>query len=187
MEKIYLTKRYIRKPGKAIALLLSIVILFEVFGWTLHFEKKVAQIRHFGGPLAYLYIVLRGGIFPELVTLIMVLFLVELTHTALKIYTVRFSLSAILRYEITFLPVMALAFFFFNPITQSVRYLLVNFPVYDLATYWDTYIIATYSLKMYFNYLIPVLLIGYISINLSLLSDLLRDVRIWKYRNAISG
>ncbi|GAB3917935.1 hypothetical protein [Larkinella terrae] len=180
MENIYLTKRYFKKPGYAIAILLSVAFLTLVINWTFSFEKNWRIVSKYGGILGYIYVVLRGGIIPELATLVVILFLIDLVHTLLKIDTIQPSWSAILRYELIFLPVMLLAFFIFNPITQSIRYVLINFPVYNFSTYWTDYVIGTYSVKLYSIYIIPVLLIGYIAINLSLLSDLLSGFKAKK-------
>ncbi|WP_245859575.1 LytTR family DNA-binding domain-containing protein [Spirosoma aerolatum] len=46
-------------------------------------------------------------------------------------------------------------------------------PIYSWQAYWEGYIIYTYSWKIYFQYLVPLLLIGYIAINISLLKDYL--------------
>lgn len=72
---------------------------------------------------------------------------------------------------------MLLAFFLFNPVTQTVRYLLVQFPQYDLEVYLEKYIQGTYSLRLYCFYLIPVLIMGYGAVNGSLLVDILEQRR----------
>lgn len=55
---------------------------------------------------------------------------------------------AVGRYLLAFLPVVLLAFFVFNPVTQTLRFALRG--EHDAATYWDVYF---YSLPLYLQYL----------------------------------
>ncbi|WP_221622267.1 LytTR family DNA-binding domain-containing protein [Larkinella rosea] len=109
--------------------------------------------------------------------------MLNIYHEACRIKRLELTPRNILRYEIKILPVMLVAFFLFNPLTQTVRYLLVEFPNYDLEFYLDKYIQGTYSVRLYFIYLIPVMIIGYGSVNGSLLIDILEQRRQRKRTN----
>lgn len=177
MEKIYLSGQYLKKPATAVSILLIVLIGIEAETWLLNFDMKMAGVRKYGGILDYVFILLRGGILPELVTFLVIAALLISFHSLFKIKEIDSSFSAVLRYELRFLPVLLVAFLFFNPFTQTVRYLLLYFPHYDFEMYWKQFIIGTYSWKLYTIYLIPTLLIGYGILTASLFSDLLRGQR----------
>ncbi|MFC5412563.1 LytTR family DNA-binding domain-containing protein [Larkinella bovis] len=103
--------------------------------------------------------------------------LLNIYHEACRMKRLELIPKSILNYEVKVLPVMLLAFFLFNPVTQTVRYLLVEFPNYDLELYLENYIQGTYTIKYYFVYLIPVLIMGYGAVNGSLLADILEQRR----------
>ncbi|UFH56229.1 LytTR family DNA-binding domain-containing protein [Spirosoma sp. KNUC1025] len=50
-----------------------------------------------------------------------------------------------------------------------------QFPAYTFAVYWKYYLSGTFSKAMYFRYLMPVFILGYLIINISLVSDYLRQ------------
>ena len=177
MTEVPLNLKYIRRPFKSLSILLLAVFTFEAFNWLFAFEKKLVKVEEYGGLLGYLWIFLRGGILPEISTLVILLMLLNIYHEACRIKRIELTPRNILNYEVKILPVMLVAFFLFNPVTQTVRYLLVNFPNYDLELYLGNYIQGTYSLKYYSFYLIPVLIMGYGAVNGSLLVDILEQRR----------
>lgn len=183
MTEVLLNLKYIRRPFKSLSILLLAFLTFESFSWLFAFEKKVSKVDDYGGVLGYVWILFRGGILPEISTLIIVLMLLNIYHEACRIKRLELTPRDILNYEVKILPVMLIAFFLFNPVTQTVRYLLVNFPNYDLEFYLDKYIQGTYSIRLYFIYLIPVLIIGYGAVNGSLLIDILEQRRQRKRTN----
>ncbi len=97
-------------------------------------------------------------------------FLIELITTAiifgliwfyahwLKLYEIELTPAAISIYLLKFLPVLAIAFFFFNPFTQSVRFLWVEGTQESSSVYWNDYVV---NFSLYPAYLIPTLLTGY--------------------------
>ena len=177
MDKIQLSRGYLKRPTYAIYSLLFAALLIEITNWVIVPERKLEMVDSYGGPLGYLYIVIRGGILPEFVTLSIVVALIDGMHKLLKIKEFNLSWWSLIRYNLYFLPVMLLAFFVFNPITQSVRYLLVEFPRYDLTTFWENFIVGTYTWKFYFRSLVVVLLLGYFALNSSLLRDFVKACR----------
>ncbi|MFD1141614.1 hypothetical protein ACFQ4C_10865 [Larkinella insperata] len=122
-------------------------------------------------------------IIPEMATIAIIILLLDLSHKVFRIHSVPLSWTGVLRYELTFLPILAISFLFFNPVSQSIRYLLVEFPAYNFDFYWNHYIVGTFTIRVYFMYLILVLLSGYLSLNASLLNDFIKSARIWKYQN----
>lgn len=79
--------------------------------------------------------------------------------------TVPLSLRAVLAFKAKFLPVLFIAFFAFNPITQTLRYWLHHYPVWKKAIYLQHYF---YSWHLYLIYLIPVIIGGYLLITIAL-------------------
>lgn len=177
MKEIRITRAFLKKPYSSAIILLGIVVLIEAVGWSIGYSLKVNMVQKAGGALAYLGILFRGLYIPELFTLLIVIALINQYHTFLKLDRVENSWHAISRYELRFFPVLALSFWLFDPFTQTARYLLENAPDYNWAEYWQNYILATLTWSTYFKYLIPVLLIGYITLNISLLQDYLKQRR----------
>jgi two-component system LytT family response regulator len=183
MTEVLLNLKYIKRPFKSLSILLLAFFTFIAFNWVFAFEKNLGIVQKFGGVFGYLWILFRGGILPEISTLIILLMLLNIYHEACRIKRLVLTPRNIVNYEVKILPVMLIAFFLFNPVTQTVRYLLVEFPNYDLEFYLDNYLQGTYSIKLYFWYLIPVLIMGYGAVNGSLLVDIL-DQRRQRKRNS---
>ena len=177
MKEIRITRGFLRKPFNSVIILLCIVVLIEAIGWSIGYSLKMAMVNKAGGGFAYLGALFRILFAPELVTLLITITLVNRFHNLLGIHVVENTWRAISRYELRFFPVLALAFLVFNPVTQTVRYFLENFPTYSWSQYWSNYILHTFTWAIYFKYLIPVLLIGYIALNISLLQDYLKQRR----------
>ena len=91
----------------------------------------------------------------------------------IRVYSVKFNLvnlklsaGSIISYELKFLPILLLAFFAFAPFTLTVRFLFHYLPDLSSDIYFNEYF---YSTTLYFNYLTPVLLVGYSIINVNLI------------------
>ncbi|WP_128545261.1 hypothetical protein [Larkinella soli] len=173
MHSLPITRRFLKNPLIGVAILLVGVAFFEALTWLFSFEKKMAIMQSFGGAGSYFGILMRGAVLPEIVTLLIVLMLINLVHQGLALRSVRLTPGGIGLYELTFLPVLLLAFPVFNPFTQTVRYLLVEFPDYDFNAFYTTHLVETFTWRIYFLYLLPVLIYGYGALNISLVKDLL--------------
>lgn len=80
----------------------------------------------------------------------------------------RWTTGQILKYELSFLPLFLVVFFIFNPITQSIRFLYEQSPTWSAKMFWNEY---WYNWNVYFVYLAPILLIGYVTLNINLLRE----------------
>ena len=87
---------------------------------------------------------------------------------------VQWTSRQILKYELSFLPLFLVVFFIFNPITQSIRFLYEQYPTWPTNIFWKEY---WYNWTIYFVYLAPILLIGYVTLNISLLREYNRSLR----------
>lgn len=170
-EKIHLRRSFLRNPINSIGILLTIALLFEGFSWAAGYNIKMAYLQHVGGIWMYVGRILQNMIFPELCTLYVLIRLIEWYHKLLKIDWVEPSWRSISRYELKILPILFIAFFVFNPFTQSVRFLLDAYPDYSFKNYWFDFIIGTYTPRIYIMYLVPIIFIGYLAVNGSLIAD----------------
>lgn len=177
MKEIRLTRRFLSNPMNSVFILLGILLLIELVSWSIAYSIKLKQVHDAGGFLPYTGLIFYGLFLPELITLIFIIAFVNRSHVWLKINAVRNDWTSIGQYELKFLPILALSFWLFNPFTQTVRFLIKSFPGYSLQTYWNVFIIDTYSWSNYFRYLFPVILMGYVALNISLLSDFLKQRR----------
>jgi two-component system, LytTR family, response regulator len=112
------------------------------------------------------------GIFlPELVTLSILVYLINIFHDVFKIHKIQLTFASILRYEFSFLPLFVTSFFIFFPITLHVRFLLREFPVYTFDRYLF-YLNNALSINSLLLYLPIVVIFGYLILNISLGIDL---------------
>lgn len=181
MKEIRITRAFLKKPLNSVIVLACIILLIEWVGWSIGYKAKMHIINRAGGELQYILILFLDLFIPELCTLLITLLLINTFHTLRRIDTVKTSLHSIAAYELQFIPILLASFLIFNPFTQTVRFFLERFPNYSFSEYINGYILYTYSWAMYFRYLGPVLLIGYLSITISLIQD------YWKQQNAINS
>ena len=160
-----------------IVVLLILTLSIEALSWVVAHEAKSMVLNQAGGLVPYADLLIRSLLLPETVTVFILTLLMNLVHRWFKIKLIDTTWLSLARYELSFLPVMLLAFVIFNPFTESVRYLLTAFPNYSFSHYWINYIIGTYSWEIYFRYLFPVLLIGYGALNIPLITNALGSGR----------
>ena len=171
MKTVHLTRAFLKKPLYSIGLLLCMLLIIEGLGWTIAYRPKLATLVRAGGFFPYISLFFRSLFLPEICTVVILTMLLNRQHVRFKINSVGLTLRDISRYELSFLPTILLAFFLFNPATQTVRYFLEAFPNYNFSNYWHHYLSGTFTLSIYLRYLMPVFLIGYITINVSFISD----------------
>ncbi len=102
----------------------------------------------------------------ECVTVAIIFQLIRIYGTKLQLTSLRLRVRDILLYELKFLPILLIAFFVFAPFTLTIRFLYHSVPDLDWNIYFSEYF---YSTTLYFNYLAPVFLIGYLIINTNLI------------------
>ncbi|WP_223833953.1 LytTR family DNA-binding domain-containing protein [Spirosoma profusum] len=156
-------------------MMLCIVIIFEAVSWSAAYASKILKVENAGGILFYVGRFLRSMVIPESISVYITVTLIDYYHKFRGINSVKNDWPSIGHYELKFLPVISLSFLVFNPITQTVRFFLEQFPAYTLNNYIQDYILHTYSWRTYFQYIFPIILIGYIALNISLLKDFLQQ------------
>jgi hypothetical protein len=177
MKEIHITRNFLRRPINSIVILLGIYLLIEGVSWSIAFSLKQDQLVDKGGFLKYIGSVVGVMLLPELFTLSIIMLLINYAHKWRNITVIEGNWRAVGRYQLPFLPILLVAFWLFDPITQTVRFFTEQYPKYSFADYWQGYIVHTYNFTFYIKYLFPVLLIGYIALNISLLSDFLQQRR----------
>jgi two-component system LytT family response regulator len=177
MKEIRLTRGFLSKPINSVIILFGIIVLIEAISWSIGYDIKAYKVEKAGGYFHYIGLFLRVFIIPELFTLFITVSLVNRFHKWFNMEIVENTWKEIGRYELRFLPVLALAFWLFDPVTQTIRFLLEQYPTYSFSSYWKLYIVDTYTWHVYFMYFFPVLLIGYTALNISLLQDFLHQRR----------
>ena len=102
----------------------------------------------------------------ECISVAIIFQLIRMYANQLKFHELRLVVKDIIIYELKFLPILLVSFFVFAPFTLTARFLYHFAPNLDWDIYFNEYF---YSPTLYFNYLTPVLLIGYIIINVNLI------------------
>lgn len=92
--------------------------------------------------------------------------LIRIYGTKLKLVNLRLKVQDIVIYQVKFLPILLVSFFVFAPVTLTLRFLYHYLPDLNWDIYFSEYF---YSVSLYFNYLTPVFLVGYIIINVNLI------------------
>lgn len=177
MKEIRLTRDYLKNPLNSVIILLSIVVLIEAVSWSIGYTIKLKLVQDAGGVLYYISRVVKGLLLPELASLFIIISLLNYAHKWLRIRVVPNDWRAIGRYQLAVLPVLVFAFWVFSPVTQTVRYLVERFPNYSFTVYWQYYLGKVFTWSLYFTYLFPVILVGYLALNISLLKDYLKQRR----------
>ncbi len=106
----------------------------------------------------FLYYLLLEQYLIENITIAIIFILIRYYARWLKLYTLELTPVAISRYLLKFLPLFLVSFFFFNPFTQSARFLLDEYSNMTMEIYFDDYVL---NWNLYIVYLIPIFLGGY--------------------------
>ncbi len=155
--------------------LCTLLVVAEAVSWSVATEAKLNIVNQNGGTLSYLNLLVRRILLPETMMVFVLAMLMNWTCYGLKIRFVDSTWSALIRYQLIFLPTLLIAYVIFIPFTQSLRYLLIAFPIYSFDIYWHNYILGNYTFPMYFRYLFSVLFIGYSTLNISLATGFSRS------------
>lgn len=167
---IELSRSFYKKPKNSVIVLLAVVLFVEFIAWVVIPHVKINTYQHYNTFFHYLKNFILGFIAPELCTLAILMYMINILHRKLRFDTLELKPLDILRYELSFLPLFLVAFFIFFPITLNIRYLLREFPDYTFDRY-SLYIFHAFTWDTYFLYLPFVLILGYGLINLSLIKD----------------
>jgi hypothetical protein len=113
--------------------------------------------NEFSWPNLFRYMVLEQFLI-EIITITIIFLLIGFYAHWRKLHSIQLSPIAITQYLLKFLPLLLVAFVFFNPFTQSARFLLNEHEHMRMSIYLHEYVL---NWRLYPVYLIPVLLGGY--------------------------
>jgi len=139
------------------------------------------------GILHYLkYFFLQLYLF-ELISFFILAMLISVYSGWLKLDKIRIGLNPLLLHELKWFPLFALSIFVFGPITNFFRYIFLLYPAHGWKYYFPDFFM---SLSMYFNYFIPIIIWGYVIVNVNLLMSYLhreKEVKVKSYLTVIEG
>jgi two-component system, LytTR family, response regulator len=130
-----------------------------------------SPIRSISGGGIFNYILFfSGNLFLfEIITIGIFSFLLRFYYKRFKLDHVGLTLKQLLIYELKWIPLFIFSIFIFGPITNFFRYLVVFFPFYGWSRYFPEFV---FTGSMFLNYLFPILLWGFVIVNINL---------VWSY------
>lgn len=180
MKTLELYRSFLKKPWVGVIILSILLLLLEIGRWTMdpQAQYQIMETYH-EGVGDYLVNLVFGVYVPELVTVGVLILLMEGYHRLLKIHEVELDTRSIALYEIKFLPLFLTAYFFFIPFTLAIRFAIREFPEYSAARYEQNYASFLYTREGYSTYTLLVTVVGYMLLNISLLLDFFRNLRLF--------
>jgi len=149
-------------------------------------RSALTNIQH-QGILHYLkYFFLQLYLF-ELISFFILAMLIPVYSRWLKLDKIRVGLNPLLIHELKWFPLFALSIFVFGPITNFFRYIFLLYPAHGWKYYFPDFFM---SVSMYFNYFIPIIIWGYVIVNINLLMSYLhreKEEKTNSYLTVIEG
>ena len=145
MKALELNRSFLRRPLSGVTILFIIVLLYELLSWTLNPSLQSKSVNYANGLLGYMLNWVFGFYIPEFVSLYIIVSLNRKFHNVFKINEVELNSKSILLYEFKFLPLFLTAYFFFIPITLHLRFLIREFPSFDVERYESVYLRMLYT------------------------------------------
>ncbi len=154
--------------GSRRAVLITTITVVLVYNFIVYLHpENLGWIRsdHFSFSNAIQFLIV-DQILLELISASIIFQLIRFYAERLRLFEVRLAIKELIIYQLKFLPVLLVAFFFFAPFTLTARFLYHNFSNISWDVYFESYF---YSSTLYVVYLLPVLLYGYGIINANLI------------------
>lgn len=152
-----LNYQLLKKPKTILIATALVVITYNMLFYFHPANQGWISGNEFTWPNLFRYLILEQYVI-EIITIAIIFILISLYARWQKLYSLELSPVAISRYLLRFLPLFLVAFVFFNPFTQSARFVLNEHADMQLDTYLFEYIL---NWRLYAVYLIPVFLGGY--------------------------
>lgn len=156
-------------------MLLLVVILYEILSWTLNPNSRIIHFNQYESVSSYIINWILGFYIPELASILILTFLINIYHNILKTDSIRLSFVTIMKYELSFMPLFLVSYFIFTPFTVTLRFLLRQFPNYSLSLFKTAYLPNCYAIEAYLLYLPFIIIIGYLLLNISLGIDIFNN------------
>lgn len=104
----------------------------------------------------------------ECISIAIFILLVKWYHNVFAIRVVQPNVASLFRYQLLMLPLVAGSIFVFGPITNTIRYVIISCPDCSWQHYFPEFFMTS---RMYFNYLLPILITGYAIVNVDLFAS----------------
>jgi len=149
----------------------AVVVVYSIYTLSNPFQSSWQEgdrihwgfvIRHF---LIDVYLI-------ELITCTLLYYSIRWYAKWLKLDRLSLNWSNVVIYNLKFLPLLLLAFFWINPFTQTIRYWYNFYPKWNWEIYCQDYF---YSTQLYLLYLIPIFLLAYGILNINILKSIQRQ------------
>lgn len=183
LQTIQLKYPFFNKTKYVVMLTALGILLFQLFNINnpQQMAGRVGKTVDWG---TYIWFVLIDQFLIELISMFILFKSIVLYAQAFKLQQISFSTLAIVRYELSFLPLLLVAFFIFNPITQTIRFFYEQSPNWQASVFWQHY---WYNLHTYLVYLAPVLLIGYLMLNINLVMEYVEQAQANKLQEGATA
>jgi two-component system LytT family response regulator len=175
MKTILLYRSYLKRPWVGPFMLILVVILYEILSWTLNPDSRIVYYRQYESVVSYLINWILGFYIPELVSILILTYLINIYHLILKTETLELRFVPLVKYELSFIPLFLVSYFIFTPFTVTVRFLFRQFPNYSLNVYKTAYLPNCYAIEAYLLYLPFIVIVGYLLLNISLGIDIFNN------------
>lgn len=171
-DKLVIDYSLLRQPRLIVGLTAGLTVLYNAIAYLNRMNNQWLFDGSFTW-VVFLRFLLIDQFLIEIVTIAILLFLLRYYATKLSIMLAGWKAWSIVMYLLKFIPVLAFAFFVFNPITQTLRFMLNEYPDWKLSAYWSGYF---YSWQLYTTYLPAVFMAGISALSLNLLVNYKRDL-----------
>ncbi len=161
---IYLSYTFFKKPLYVLAATLFGLTIYYVLGYAFRPNDFIFEGVSLLGLVGFFVV---DQVIIESVTTFILFQLIVRYAALLKLDRIEMNVRSLLHYQLAFTPVVLLAFFVFNPVVQTLRFLLRHYGEYS----WDLYRMYFFSWPLYFTYLGIIIPIVYLSLNLNLVGE----------------
>lgn len=167
VNKLLIGNHLKNKPWLLFALPAAGVIADQLSSLNNPYRSPLTVINKLCGFLPYLkFLILEIYPFEVLTAGLLWLFLSLFNKIILKDALLNITARSILFYALKMLPVLLVAILFIAPVSNAARYLVLFYPHYKWAVYYPEWVMTA---VMYFNYLLPMLIVGYMMLGINLI------------------
>lgn len=146
----------LKKPKAVLVTTAVVVVLYNLLFYFHPANQGWLANGEFSWGNLFKFMIIRQYLV-ELITTIIIFLAIRWYAQKLRLFSLSLQPKAILGYLGKFLPLFAVAFFLFNPFTQTARFVLLE-DLSNSSTYLNEYLL---NWRLYAVYLVPTLLTGY--------------------------
>lgn len=145
-------------------------------------ERSAINTIQRRGVYHYLRYFMEQLYFFEIITFVILAVLIKYYSRWFRLRIVNTGLKSLLIYELKWLPLFLVSIFIFGPVTNFFRYLVMFYPVHGWELYFPEFLM---SVSMYLNYLVPVVIWGYVIVNINLVVSYIDIIKVMERQDTI--